>query len=342
MAIQLQLITCFIFLLFSTTGHCAEIDSVTPQDIALGDSLKTLNTIINSRIQEGVDNANRSQAGVGNSPKTGMCDEEILYRELRKSIFGTLTASWGFKGYSLDKQLRTLLADKSHSLPLDESIYRDISYIEGFALNLKELSDVVRIDGHLIGLDKIGHFFAEGWEYFEHTHTKDNTLEEALQWGRDQEEGKFGYLTTGIFSYADLVANFNGWRFWNRVLPGGTDPLKGWIANLFTSSYIGCGVELIESIRSRRVVRAWTVKKSFNLIDYLDGTWDENNNCVSYKDPVIQEKVLSRIKGFAPEYSCPVSPSDCKKAVSRYGSYSKSILHPQCLLTLDPTHNNES
>jgi len=335
MALQLQFSTYFFFLVFLASGHCAEIDSVTPRGIDLKDSLQSLNTIINSRIQEGVDNANRSQASFGNSPEEGSCDEEILYRELRKSIYGTLTASWGLKGYSLDKQLRTLLAEQSYSLPLDESVYRDISYLEGFSLNLKELSDVVRIDGHLIGLDKIGHFFAEGWEYFEITHTKDSTLEEALQWGHDQEEGKFGYITTGIFSYADLVANLNGWRFWNTVLPGGTDPLKGWIANLFTSSYIGCGIQLVESIRSRTIVRAWTIKKNFNLMDYLDGTWDEGNNCVSYKDPEIEEKVLSRIKFIAPDYSCPVSPADCKKAVLRYGGYSKSILHPQCLTTLD-------
>ena len=334
----LPIITCLLLLSFSASPQCAEIDSVTSRDIALEDSLKTINTIINDRIEEGVANANKWQSGFEGLPQKGSCDKEILYRELRKSIFGTLTASWGLKGYGLDKQLRELLADKSYSLPLNESVYRDISLIEGFSLNLKELSDVVRIDGHLIGLDKIGHFFAEGWEYFDSTRTQENTLAQAMQWGRDQEEGTFGYITTGIFSYADLVANFNGWRFWNRVLTGGNDPLKGGITNLFSSSYIGCGVQLVESIHSLKIVRAWTIKKKFNIMDYLDGAWDEGNNCVSYKDPIIEEKVMSRVRDFDPEFSCPVSPEECNKAVQRYGIYSKDILHPDCLRTV----NNES
>ncbi|MFC6672641.1 hypothetical protein [Marinobacterium aestuariivivens] len=64
-----------------------------------------------------------------------------------------------------------------------------------------------------MGLDKLGHFFAQGWQYFELTALGGGTLEQALALGREQEQGRYGYLTTGIFSYADLAANFNGWRF---------------------------------------------------------------------------------------------------------------------------------
>ncbi|MFT5701628.1 MAG: hypothetical protein ACI8ZB_004523 [Desulforhopalus sp.] len=331
MASGFQLIICIFFLVLSTFAQTAEIDSVTTRRVVLEDSLDQLNSIINDRIQEGVDSANKWQSGFGTLPKEGTCDEETLYRELRKSIFDSLTASWGLKGYSLDKQLRILLAGKSYSLPLKDSIYRDINYIEGFSLNLKELSDVVTIDGHLIGLDKIGHFFSEGWDYFEQTHEEDKSLLQAIQWGRDQEKGMFGYATTGIYSYADLVSNFNGWRFWNKVLQKKDDPLKGRFANFFTSSYIGCSIQILDSIRSREIVRKWRVKQKFNLMDFLDGTWDEGNNCVSYNDPLIEEKVMARIYAVDPDFMCPRTQEDCSKGREKYGKYAKYILHPACL-----------
>jgi hypothetical protein len=331
MSPSLQRIICIFFLVFAASAQTAEIDSVTSRGVHLENSLDQLNSIINDRIHEGVDKANNWQSGFGTLPKEGICDEEILYRELRKSIFGTLTASWGLKGYGLDKQLRGLLAGRSYSLPLKDSIYRDINYIEGFTLNLKELSDVVNVDGHLIGLDKIGHFFAEGWEYFEQTNEDGKTLLQAIQWGRDQEEGIFGYTSTGIFSYADLVANFNGWRFWNKVLHEKDDPLKSRFANYLAPSYISCNIQILNSIRSQKIVRKWRVKQEFNLMDYLDGTWDEGNNCVSYNDPIIEEKVMARINRINPDFKCPLSEEDCIKGRDKYGKYAKDILHPACL-----------
>ena len=170
----------------------AEIDSVTPRKIKLDDSLSLINIIINQRIQEGIQKANAEQSAIDyisdtddeDAEKYEACDEDVLYAELRKAIFQSFTASWGLKGYDLDKQLRVLLARQSYSLSLNDSIYRDIDYIEGFSLNLKELSDVVNIDGHLIGLDKIGHFFAEGWQYFELIYYDDYEIEQALEWGK--------------------------------------------------------------------------------------------------------------------------------------------------------------
>lgn len=326
-----QLALTILILLFSSSTYCAEIDSVTPRNIVLEDSRDAINMFINKRLQEGVDNANKPRVRFVQPTKEDYCSEEILYQELRKAIFDSITASWGFKGYSLDTQLREHLAEKSFSIPLKDSVYRDISYAEGFSLKVKELSDVVNINGHLIGLDKIGHFAAEGWAYFEMTHMDNQTIEQAMQWGIEREEGEFGYTTTGIYSYADLAANFNGWRFWNNILRVRQDPLKGPLARLFSSAYVGCGIKIMESFRSGSLVYAWKVKKRFDLADYLDGSWDEANNCVSYKNKQIEDKVLARMKDVDPEFRCPASPEICQNAKDRYGSYAKYILHPACL-----------
>jgi hypothetical protein len=216
---------------------------------------------------------------------------------------------------------------------LNDSVYRDIDYIEGFSLNLKDLSDVVNINGHLVGLDKIGHFFAQGWQYFEFTNYDEKAIDEAIEWGREKETGMFGYTTTGIFSYADLAANLNGWRFWNKVLLKQDDPLKGGIANFFSRPYVTCDIQVVDSIRNRKIIRAWEYNTRFDLSDYIDGAWDEGNNCNSYADPIIEEKVTSRIKNVDPDFACPLDPDDCEDAQDKYGYYAKYVLHPFCLIT---------
>ena len=300
----------------------AEIDSVTPGNLSLDNSIDTINEIINQRIEEGIRKA---------SEKDTFCDENMLYTELRKAIFQSLIVSWGLKGYELDKQLRDLLVRQSYSLSLNDSIYRDINYIEGLSLNLKELSDVVNINGHLVGLDKTGHFFAQGWQYFVMTDQDKETLDQAIAWGRQKETGLFGYTTTGIFSFADLVANLNGWRFWNKVLLKQDDPLKGAIANFFDRPYVSCDIQIIDSIRNRKIIRAWEYKSRFDLADYIDGAWDEGNNCNSYADPIIEEKVTARIRHVDPDYVCPLIAEHCMDAQDKYGYYAKYVLHPYCL-----------
>jgi hypothetical protein len=333
-----------VFILFSTyffqASFAAEIDSVTPRKLKLENSLTIINTIFNQRMQEAIQKANAQQDDIEDIDEDEyiadgeklFCDEEVLYNELRKAIYQSFTASWGLKGYDLDKQLRGLLSRQSYSLSLNDSIYRDIDYLEGFSLNLKELSDVVNINGFLIGLDKIGHFFAQGWQYFELTQNENYSIEQALEWGKEQEAGKFGYSTTGIFSFADLVANFNGWRFWNKVLLNEDDPLKGLLANFFNRPYITCDIQIISSIKNRKIVKAWEYNSRFDLSDYIDGSWDEGNNCNSYEDPIIEEKVTLRIKNVDPDFSCPFITDYCLESQEKYGYYAKYVLHPYCLI----------
>ena len=108
-----------IFILFTLIsffsfqdGFAAEIDSVTPRKLKLDNSLSIINTIINQRIEEGVQKANAQQYTIEDSgdfedefsEELEFCDEEALYTELRKAIYQSYTASWGLKGYDLDKQ----------------------------------------------------------------------------------------------------------------------------------------------------------------------------------------------------------------------------------------------
>ncbi len=318
-------------LLLNSVLSASEVDSVTTRGIFLEDSGADMDGLINKRIQQGIENANRRQDNYQRMDSDEFCNEEILYDELRKSIFDSFTASFGLKGYSLDRQLREILKDKTYELPLNESIYRDINLEEGISLNLKELTGAARVNGYLIGLDKIGHFFSEGWEYFDRVHFEGETLDVALSWGEMREKGVYGFSTTGIFSYADLVANFNGYRFWNRVLKTEKDPISPFYKNLLERPYVRCKLQIIDSVRYRKPVRKWQIDSLFNISDYIDGSWDEGINCNRYKTSVIAQKVQKRITEIAPDFHCPVEMDQCSEAQHRYGVFSLKLLHPACL-----------
>ena len=141
----------------------------------------------------------------------------------------------------------------------------------------------------------------------------------------------FGYTTTGIFSFADMVANFNGMRFWNKLLLKRDDPLKGYIGNLLDSAYVSCDYQIVESIRAGRIVKAWKYDKRFDIADFVDGSWDEGNNCNSYADPVIEEKVTERIHAVDPGFTCPIPPQACAAARVKYAEFARFLLYPACL-----------
>lgn len=322
-------------LLWALSGRplgAAEIDSFTPRGQSLPDVTILLDNTLNERLAEGVARANLLDAanredGVPDAD----CNPALLYDEVRRSLYQSFTASWGLKGYALDTQLRDVLEDASARTPLDESIYRDISLLEGPSLRWKGLSDVVRVGEHWIGLDKLGHFFAEGWAYFELTHHEGRTLQEALDWGARQEAGKFGEVTTGVHSYADRVANFQGWRFWNRVLKSADDPLEPWWRRWFSGPLIDCRIQWRASWQARRLVRAWELSDPLELADYVDGLWDEANNCNRYATPEIAEKVRQRIREVSPAGQCPLQPEVCQDGRRRYGDLAPALLHPACL-----------
>ena len=85
------------------------------------------------------------------------------------------------------------------------------------------LSPLVKIDGILIGTDKIGHFFQLGYAYFCRKFPKNtiNVGEEDVgeELGSDKSElGLFGLATTGVYSNADIAANRAGAKFYENLM----------------------------------------------------------------------------------------------------------------------------
>lgn len=299
-------------LIFPLAARGAEIDSITARSLTLRDSAGQMEERLNAFVREGVEAANEREPG---------CDESILYREVKRAI------SRPFIGHAIAERLNRAGDLDSRRVPLRDSVYGDLGLLDAISVRLRGLSAVIRVGDHLVGVDKFGHFFVEGWKYFEIAYLRGEGIERALQWGERTERTYFGLYTTGVYSYADLTVNFDGMRFWLRLLGAERDPVVG--DRFFNRPYVVCA----RRFWSRKPY--WRVARRVLLADYVNGAWDEGSNCSRYRSPEIERRIERRIEDRAAsdalDYSCPIEPDACAQARARYRLYAERLLHPSCI-----------
>jgi hypothetical protein len=151
-----------------------------------------------------------------------------------------------------------------------------------------------------------------------------------MDWGERTERTYFGRYTTGVYSHADLVADFEGMRFWQRVLGRADDPLHA-----SEKPYVRCGRRFFLAGERR-----WRLSRKVDLTRYVTPVWDEAVNCPSYRSREIEARVGARIAELSQaadtDYSCPVDAAACARARERYGAFAPRLLHPSCLAAPSP------
>src|SRR5262249_27848261 len=86
------------------------------------------------------------------------------------------------------------------------------------------ISPTVKLYGSEFGTDKIAHFFQQGYTYYK-IYTRavatgvspDEAERKAVSWGQISEHTFYGTLVSGVYSNADLVANYAGMRFYQGL-----------------------------------------------------------------------------------------------------------------------------
>ncbi len=284
----------------------AEVDSFTYRLIPLNDSLEKINILTNRYLQKGLEELNESGKG---------CNEKKLYRKLR-GYFNNQ-----YRGEMVKEIVDTKGLD-AHWISIEESIYQDFNWyqspIQGFwgRVASDPTAALINVNGILIGTDKFEHFMGSGFRYFTKYHLEDNPLEEALDIGQSAEVGIMGSVMTGVMSYGDLVANFNGMRFWNHVLQKEEDVLG---AQYNEGPYISC------------IEDKWVQVKDVNWTSYIDDAFDEGQNCSKFKNQEMLDMVESRIsdvsESFNTELKCPMDISKSGPLIQKYGSIAQKILN---------------
>ena len=138
----------------------------------------------------------------------------------------------------------------------------------------------IKLNGQLIGSDKLGHFLSQGRKFwFRYKRYQDETR--AAEHSAYTERAIFGQATTGVYSNADLVANYEGYRFYRSLFEDDIVP----------------GKPAILSWRDDH----WVVQRPFTWADYVNAYWDEALN-VNHFDALLYPHMEKRLLTFCPEY----------------------------------------
>jgi len=142
-------------------------------------------------------------------------------------------------------------------------------------------SATIEMNGVRLGTDKLAHFFSEGWYYlrwYEKFRKKGLPEEQAeqrvIRRGIWWERTILGLISSGVFSTADLEANYQGMRFLIGLCDG-------------------------ESPTLQQGASGWEYVGAFDFRDYVSPEWDE-----TYQTPIFRKHRWKKVRPALIEY-CP-------------------------------------
>jgi hypothetical protein len=232
------------------------------------------------------------------------CDKTQVFEVLRAA----LASSWmgNMETWASDQNFSKCIMDAK------KSVYKEFTYMESPMISMAGLNYVVQVGDTKIGVDKLSHFMTEGFDYYQKS-KEGASLEEVLKLGEAEEDGGYGLTTTGVKSYADMMADYEGLQFWKQLIEG-------------PHPYLAC-----ENGK-------WVPKRKFDWNEYVNPGFDESINCSDYKTKKMEEKVdkatsaLVKEHGEGPPFTCPIDLEKCsaiKKYVTDPVAY-QAIIHSRC------------
>lgn len=285
---------------YSSPIGASEVDTFNQRFVPLEDSLEILDEKLNTLFVEALSESNQ---------KAG-CDEKRLYRKLRdrfqNHVFDIFN-KWLIDNIHLVDHIRT---------PVEQTIYKDFNIFQspiqgGFARIFRDpTGKVLNVNGKRVGNDKFEHMMGSGFKYFKKHYLKGNPIEDSLNIGWRAETGMLGALMTGVMSYADMVANFQGMRFWNHMLQQHNDVFGENIG-----PYVVCQNN------------QWKKAKSITLATYVDDAMDESINCSRFRTPKMVIDVKNRLKDYQAHdkqnrsYRCPMFPEKLEAMTQKYSPW---------------------
>ncbi len=193
---------------------------------------------------------------------------------------------------------------------VEESIYREPYrfYIPWFGL-----APTIQVNGFYFGTDKLSHFASTGMIYYRifQKEIRKGTpasaaIRKAIDWGIQDEKTLHGFWASGVFSYSDLEANYQGLRFYQRFCASENSYLK------------------------KSAEGFWDLARSPEIAEFINGYWDESY-LLSFRKPDNWENVA---KILIKEYCPNRLMLSVKERFSYYEKYSALSESQQYLLQL--------
>ena len=204
--------------LFQPSTRAVETDQFLVWDRELRDSAEPLNRFFNDEL--------RGILQTRNQANKQTCDCSDLVDDIMHHFFKKRRLSL-IKKFLRSSEDVELYPDRSISAYRfrNMSIYRDITFPY-----VMPLGRTLRVGDVYFGIDKFGHMFGFGSRYYKrylrylrHGATEQEAIERIVRYGIITEKVLVGEYLDGVFSYADLEANFQGFML-ARDMCEGDDP----------------------------------------------------------------------------------------------------------------------
>ena len=127
-----------------------------------------------------------------------------------------------------------------------------------------QIDEIINIGGIYFGIDKLSHFTGSGYLYYQsylifRDNPDVNAEEMAIWFGILGEKSIIGRIATGVFSYADLEANYQGMQLGRNMCEGDNPMLK-------------------------QSDNRWTLTRLLDMRNYVNPLWDESYKPSFYYD----------------------------------------------------------
>ena len=236
---------------FAAGARAAESDPFYGWRTPPRDGTAALNAVINERLQRGLDDVNRRPAGLS-------CEQ--VAKDMSVPLWSTALFYFisDMNRWDVDHVPRTS-SEYEREMPV-RGIYRN-SLLLPFG-RLVPIDPTVRVGDVLFGIDKLGHFFTNGPRYLDRYREAradgadvDAAEVAAVRYGVGQERGWLGLGVSGIFSYADLEANWRGLLFFRELCAPDARP---------------------DAVRLQIIDGRWRLSQPFDIGAVVDPCWDES------------------------------------------------------------------
>jgi len=274
-------------LLLSTNSFSLETDQFMTWEIELKNSKSFVNRYINENINKVLDKLNSKD-------KTYKCStvaKKALSWNGRSTDFLSVIEKTMYEHPEVERWPAINVSARG---VVEESIYANVDYFKHKVFGVN-----VQLDGIYMGTDKLGHFVTVGLSYYKKYlqakalgFSSKTATNLAIKRGIFSERTYYGSIISGVFSFADLEANYQGLKFAIDMCEG-KNPL------------------LTQDTNGK-----WSQKKPFDITPYLNPKWDE-----SYYPSTYIKKRWKQVKPRILEY-CDKRFSE--KKLARF-EYYKSI-----------------
>lgn len=275
-----------LFCLSTAPSFASEIDDISTyyQTLAPADAA------LDARVQKALDDALAASTG---------CNLESFGRAVTAELVSMRFYSGAMERFAWQEP-----GIERIKLRMRESIYARTPFAYSVVGLAYGLDPVISLGGVKLGTDKVGHFVDHGHALFKRS--RDGAeLPELVAYSTEEEEGAFGYATTGIKSYADLAADIDGFIFWRDVYGRGARP------------FVRCEGGKLRSVRA------------FHFADYVTAAWNEATNCNQYNGEEISLPSLDEVQLYLEQIDLPATTCDeayAEMKAASAGAFTKAVL----------------